>query len=119
MTICRKKFLYHVTSTENVENILKYGLVRERPEKRSIAVYLSEKPLSWYQPGLALLRVDISGLDDIHATTFLPESDEILFWGDIPPIMVVDGAVKQRIEDVTSEIDHFRDAAKMLSEEGE
>ena len=52
--------------------------------RTTFAVYLSEKPLSWYQDGLEILKIDVSGLEELEATTFLPDSDEVLFWGDIP-----------------------------------
>lgn len=58
----RKRYLYHVTKPENVGNILKFGLMRSMGWRTTCAVYLSEKPLSWYQPGLDILRVDVSGL---------------------------------------------------------
>ena len=83
--IKRKKNLYHVTKKENVPKIIKEGLKRSASNRTTWAVYLSEKPLSWYQNGLEILKVDVSGLKELEATTFLPESDEILFWGDIPP----------------------------------
>ena len=69
--------------------------------RTTCAVYLSEKPLSWYQPGMEILRVDVSGLDEMKATTFLPESDEILFWGDIPAWKMTKDGWKQRITLVT------------------
>lgn len=69
--------------------------------RTTCAVYLSEKPLSWYRPGMEILRVDVSGLDDMEATTFLPESDEILFWGDIPAWKMTKDGWKPRIEVVT------------------
>ena len=83
--IKRKKYLYHVTPKENVEKIIYEGLRTSASNRTTWAVYLSEKPLSWYQDGLEILKVDVSGLEELKATTFLPESDEILFWGDIPP----------------------------------
>lgn len=73
-----KQFLYHVTPKENVQSILQNGLRR-----KGFAVHLSEKPYSWYTPGLAIFKVRITGLRH-EMTTFLPESDEILVWGDIP-----------------------------------
>lgn len=84
VNIRRKKYLYHVTPTENVEKILKEGLRRSASNRTTWAVYLSEKPLSWHQYGLEILKVDVSGLEDLEVSTFLPDSDEILFWGDIP-----------------------------------
>lgn len=80
----RKRYLYHVTEPKNVEGILRDGLRRSMGNRTTCAVYLSEKPLSWYQPGLEVLRVDVAGLEGMEATTFLPDSDEVLFWGDIP-----------------------------------
>jgi len=97
----RKRYLYHVTKPENVGSIIKDGLRVSMGDHTSFCVYLSENPLSWYQPGLDILRVDISGLQDILATTFLPESDEVIFWGNIPAWKLTKGGFKQRIELVT------------------
>ena len=92
----RPRYLYHVTAHENVEEIKSKGLLRniKRP---TAAVYLSTDPLSWYSEGLRILRVDISGLSHIKTTTFLPDLDEVLFWGDIPALK----GDKPRIVDVT------------------
>ena len=97
----RKRYLYHVTNPENVGNILKFGLMRSMGNRTTCAVYLSEKPLSWYQPGLDILQVDVSGLDAMKATTFLPDSDEILFWGDIPAWKATKNGWKPRFALVT------------------
>ena len=72
-------FLFHVTPKENVESILKDGLKR-----KGFAVYCSEDPYSWWTPDLAIFKVNIVGLQH-EMTTFLPESDEILIWGNIEP----------------------------------
>lgn len=98
----RKRYLYHITKPENVGKILKFGLLRsEAKNHTAIAVYLSEKPLSWYKQGMDILRVDVSGLEGMKATTFLPESDEVLFWGDIPAWKSTKNGWKPRIELVT------------------
>lgn len=107
--IKRKRFLYHVTPPENVESILRNGLKRGGGIQTASAVYLSEKPLSWYTSGLSILRIDVSGLKEMHATTFLPDSDEVLFWGDIPAWKLTKKGLVSRITDVT---DHFRDTTK-------
>ena len=73
-----KQFLYHVTPQENVRSILKEGLKR-----KGFAVYCSEKPYSWYRDGMAIFKVRITGLKS-EMTTFLPDSDEILIWDDVP-----------------------------------
>lgn len=99
--IRRKKYLYHVTTKENVEKILEKGLRRSASNRTTLAVYLSEKPLSWYQEGLSILKVDVSGLEDLKATTFLPELDEVLFWGDIPPYKCTKNGWINRITVVT------------------
>lgn len=97
----RKRYLYHVTDPRNMRSIREKGLVRHA-NRPAIAVYLSESPMSWYREGLRILRVDISGLSHIKATTFLPDSDEVLFWGDIPYWKSVkDGVCVARIKDVT------------------
>ncbi len=75
----KKNFLYHVTPKENVHSILKEGLKR-----KSFAVYCSEKPYSWWTPDMAIFKVRITGLKH-KMTTFLPESDEVLIWGDVNP----------------------------------
>lgn len=74
-----RQFLYHVTPQENVQSILRDGLKR-----KGFAVYCSENPHSWWQPNMAIFKVRITGLKH-EMTTFLPESDEILIWGDINP----------------------------------
>ena len=78
-----KQFLYHVTPQENVQSILQNGLKRGGNSGRGFTVSLSEKPYSWYTSGLAIFKVRITGLKH-DMTTFLPGSDEILVWGDIP-----------------------------------
>lgn len=97
----RKRYLYHVTKPENVGNIIKFGLMRSMGRRTTCAVYLSEKPLSWYKSGLDILRVDVSGLEVMKATTFLPESDEVLFWSDIPAWRSTKDGWKPRFELVT------------------
>ena len=97
----RAKYLYHVTPADNVESILTSGLMRGA-KRRTMAVYLSTKPFSWYQEnGMRILRVDISGLGSIPTTTFLPDSDEVLFWGDIPAWKHTKNGIIRRITDVT------------------
>ena len=77
-----KQYLYHVTKQENVASILRDGLKR----KYEFAVYLSENWDSWWKPGMTVLRVRITGLNkQYEMKTFLPESDEILVFGDICP----------------------------------
>lgn len=97
----RKRYLYHVTKPKNVETILRDGLRRSMGTRTTFAVYLSEKPLSWYQPGMEILRVDVSGLEEMKATTFLPDSDEVMFWGDIPPWKMTKNGWEPRINLVT------------------
>ena len=99
--IKRKKYLYHSTQKENVPKIINEGLRRSASNRSTFAVYLSENPLSWYQEGLAILKVDVSGLDELKATTFLPESDEVLFWGDIPAYKRTKNGLINRITVVT------------------
>lgn len=105
----RKRYLYHVTDPGNVRSIMIDGLKRGGGIRSCCAVYLSEKPLSWYQDGKAILRVDISGLKEIKATTFSPYLDEVLFWGDIPAWKQTKEGLVLRITEVT---DHFRDVTK-------
>ena len=112
----RKRYLYHVTAPENVPSIMLGGLKRGGGIRSCCAVYLSEKPLSWYQDGKVILRVDISGLKEIKATTFLPDSDEVLFWGDIPAWKQTKNGLVSRIADVT---DHFRNVTKMMKEDSD
>ena len=97
----RKRYLYHVTEPKNIESILRDGLRRSMGNRTIMAVYLSEKPLSWYTDGMEILKVDVSGLEKIKATTFLPDSDEVLFWGDIPTWKMTKNGWQQRINVVT------------------
>lgn len=99
--IKRKKYLYHTTKKENVQKIIQEGLRTSMGNRTTFAVYLSEKPLSWYEKGLSILKVDISGLEEMKATTFLPDTDEVLFWGDIPPYKRTKKGWINRITDVT------------------
>ena len=75
----RKQILYHSTTSENAEKIMREGLKR----KNGFCVYMSENPLSWWKPGLVVLRIRITGLKELH--TNLPELDEILYFDDISP----------------------------------
>ena len=97
----RKKYLYHVTKKDLVQKIISEGLRVSMGNRTTFAIYLSEKPLSWYTEGLSILKVDVSGLKELEATTFLPESDEVLFWGDIPPWKRTKDGWINRITDVT------------------
>lgn len=79
------KNLYHATSSENVESILKNGLLRCHDNHTSAFICLSEKPDSWFQVGQTLLSVDIDDLD-CKITSWIPDGlDEVCVWGDIPP----------------------------------
>jgi RNA:NAD 2'-phosphotransferase (TPT1/KptA family) len=76
-----RQHLYHRTQKELVPSILKEGLKR-----KGFAVYLSENPFSWLGLGTATLRVDVDKIPrECETTTFIPELDEVLVWGDIPP----------------------------------
>lgn len=77
--ITHKQWLYHVTEAETVDSILKEGL-----KKNGIAVYLSENPLSWWKPGLVILKVRATGLKD-KMTRVDDNLDELLVWDNIRP----------------------------------
>lgn len=77
--------LYHVTKPENVDSILKNGLLRNHDGHKSAFVFLSEDPDSWMDDGLVLLGVDVDGLDVRFTTPLIENTDEICAWGDIPP----------------------------------
>ena len=77
--------LYHVTPREKVESILKDGLLRNHDGQKSAFVFLSEDPDNWMVDGLALLRVDVDGLNVRLTTPLIENTDEICAWGDIPP----------------------------------
>ena len=100
--IKRKKYLYHVTHKDNVPFILKDGLKNHSQGRMRFAIYLSEKPLSWYtgDDDIAILKVNISDLK-IEMTTFLPAIDEVLVWGDISPYIETKKGAISRFEDVT------------------
>ena len=97
----RKRYLYHVTEPKNVESILRDGLRRSMGDRTTVAVYLSEKPMSWYTDGMEILKVDVSGLEEMKATTFLPDLDEVLFWDDIPAWKITKNGWQPRISLVT------------------
>jgi len=108
-----KHYLYHVTKKENVRDILNNGLKR----KYEFAVYLSENWDSWWKPGMAVLRVRITGLNkECEMRTFLPELDEILVFADICPGRISEwhptkGQLKKATERYN---DHFRNGRKMM-----
>lgn len=77
--------LYHVTKPENVDSILKNGLLRNYNGHKSAFVFLSEDPDSWMGNGLVLLGVDVDGLNIRLTTPLIENTDEICAWGDIPP----------------------------------
>ena len=77
--------LYHVTPKDNVKSILKDGLLRNHDGHKSAFVFLSEDPDSWMDDGLALLSVDVDGLNVRLTTPLIENTDEICAWGDIPP----------------------------------
>lgn len=77
-----KHYLYHVTKPENIPAIMREGIKR----KYGFAVYLSENWDSWWKPGLAVLRVRITGLNKACDMGKLDENlDEILVFCDINP----------------------------------
>ena len=76
--------LYHVTPKENVESILKSGLLRCHGDHKSAFVFLSEKRDSWFVDGLVLLEVNIEGLKCRVTSPCIDNTDEICVWGDIP-----------------------------------
>lgn len=79
------KTLYHVTPVENVESILENGLLLNHGYHTGAFICLSERPDSWMKDGLALLEVDIGGLD-YTITSWKDEGlDEVCVWGDIEP----------------------------------
>jgi RNA:NAD 2'-phosphotransferase (TPT1/KptA family) len=80
--------LYHVTNPENVDSILKNGLLRCHGDHKSSFICLSEDPDSWIHEGLVLLEVDVDGLK-CRMTTWKYDQeypiDEVCVWGDILP----------------------------------
>jgi hypothetical protein len=86
--MARKQFLFHATTPENAKKIRKEGLKRQNKPW----VYLSERPTSWWQPGLVVLKVRITGLK--HEMYHWPEIDEILVCGDINPERISQTDVK-------------------------
>ena len=77
-----KHYLYHVTKQENIPSIIREGIKC----KYGFAVYLSEKWDSWWKPGMAVLRVRMTGLNKLYQIGKLDENlDEILVFGDVNP----------------------------------
>jgi len=73
--------LYHTTPNENVESILKMGLVASS----SGIVYLSEKADSWKEIGTTTFSVNMNDIGLRLSTFNDPDLDEVLCWGDIEP----------------------------------
>ena len=76
--------LYHVTKPENVDSILKNGLLRCHGDHKSAFVFLSEDPDSWMEDGLVLLGVDVEGLNIRLTTPLIENTDEICAWETFP-----------------------------------
>ena len=69
--------------------------------KDMVRFFMGTLAVGWYEEGLSILKVDISGLEGLEATTFLPDLDEVLFWGDIPAYKRTKNGLVCRITDVT------------------
>jgi hypothetical protein len=110
MSMGRKQYLYHVTPKENTKMILREGLKR----KNGFCVYLSERPFSWWKPGMDILRVRITGLKELHIS---PEEglDEILCFEDINPLRIHE--YKSTRGELRKAYNHFREVTKMVEEE--
>ena len=98
----KQKYLYHRTKAQNIKSIIEKGLLRKLPERRSRAfICMSVDPNSWYNQdeedpeidswgtlGNAVFRIDIESYrrdnSEVEVTSWLPESDEVCVWGDIP-----------------------------------
>ena len=79
------KRLFHTTPKENAEAILREGLKRR---EGCAMVFLSTEASSWRHKGAegeneVTFIIDIDGLEG-RFTDFLPDLDEVNYWGDIP-----------------------------------
>lgn len=80
------KALYHITPQANKQSILINGLIRDN----HAFICLCKNPNNW--DGLVNnpiifeidIRAYIKAYPHIKITTWLPQSDEICVWGDIP-----------------------------------
>lgn len=106
----RKQYLYHVTPKENTKMILREGLKR----KNGFCVYLSERPFSWWEPGMDILRVRITGLKELHISP-TEGLDEILCFEDINPLRIHE--YKPIRGEWRKAYNHFREVTKMVEEE--
>lgn len=104
----RKQYLYHATTPDNAEKIRREGLKRQNKPW----VYLSEEPTSWWQPGLVVFRVRITGLK--YEMYHWKDIDEILVCGDISPERIAkqDERLPRRFVQ-NWEKNHLRAATKM------
>ena len=81
--------LYHASDRSNLDSILQKGILRG---DGSSFVSLSEDCDSWVEPegndGKVVFEVDA---DSLHGrmNTFLPELDEVIYWGDVPPESII------------------------------
>lgn len=109
--MARKQFLFQATTPENAEKIRREGLKRQKKPW----VYLSERPTSWWQPGLVVLRVRIVGLK--HEMYHWKELDEILVCGDINPERISQENERLPRRFVQNWVkNHLRDTTKMIEE---
>ena len=80
-----KNILYHTTRKNNLESILKQGLI---PSKFGI-VYLSERPDSWWNSkDYITLEINIENISNRLTTFNEPKLDEILCWGHVEPTRI-------------------------------
>lgn len=120
----RKQFLFHATTPENAKKIRLEGLKRQNKPW----VYLSERPTSWWKPGLVVLRVRITGLkcEMYH----WDEIDEILVCQDIPagrismenkklPRRFVQKLEEYHLREATKKIRKKENLLEKMKEEGE
>lgn len=107
----RKQYLFHTTTPENAKHILREGLKREN----GFCCYLSERPFSWWKPGMVILRIRITGLKDLHVS---PEEglDEILSFEDISPLRIHEykPTRKELLQGYENFYNHFREVTKMM-----
>ena len=78
--------IYHITERVNMQSIKQNGLIRQN----SAFICLCEHFESWIDmfKNPVIFMVDINSFmkdnPSVNVTTWIPESDEICVWGDIP-----------------------------------
>lgn len=87
-----EQYLFHITSTNNKDNILKYGLMRSNwYHENAFGIYLCKDPINWISLHKDPIIVVINKNKlDINLFTIVDIGiNEFIYWGDIKPDNII------------------------------